>query len=193
MKPAGTRTLLVVSALLAAPGLAARQNAGGAPESSAAADSLEVVKVAVLDLPVVDNSYLGDADSLRSWMVASGIEPTTVLRDVIGRPETYAVVNPRARFVSVDGRRIAHAVEAGAAAGACGLACAVRVGKAVGADRVVTGEVTKLSMLIWFVTARVVDVRSGDVLRQDEFEVKGVIGDLMPKVMGVLARRFANV
>ena len=44
-------------------------------------------------------------------------------------------------------------------------------------------------MLIWFVTARVVDVPTGRVLRSEELEVKGVITDLLPKVMVSLARR----
>ena len=60
----------------------------------------------------------------------------------------------------------------------------------MGADRVVTGEPTKISNLILFVTAGVVDVQTGKVLRRDEFEVKGVIQDMLPRVMASLSRRF---
>lgn len=153
------------------------------------------VRVAVLEIAVLDNSMNGDSDSLRSWMIEAGIDPTVLLRRAVTSPETYAAMRPRPSFAAVEGERIQQVFAANdVSESACrNRDCLVTVGRAVGADRVITGEVTKLSVLIWFVTARVLDVRTGRILRQDEFEVKGVITDLMPKVMVVLARRFATV
>jgi hypothetical protein len=123
-------------------------------------------------------------------MVAEGIEPTALLRDALGRPGTYGRTE-EARVTAVEGARVGEALSAeGLDARRCTEpSCAARIGTRLGADRVVTGEVTKLSVLIWFVTARVVDVPTGRVLRQEELEVKGVITDLLPKVMVSLARR----
>lgn len=165
----------------------------GSPAAGSAPDP--VVKVAVLELAVVDNSLNGDSDSLRLWMVESGIEPTRLLREAVSRPGTYSMMEPRPAFSSVEETRIERVLSSNGveAVGCRTPACVREVGRALGADRVITGEVTKLSVLIWFVTARVSDVRSGAVLRQDELEVKGVITDLMPKVMAVLARRFATL
>jgi hypothetical protein len=152
------------------------------------------IHVAVLDMQVIDNSMNGDSDSLRTWMVEVGIEPTGLLREAVARNETYAAIAPRPSFAVVTGSRIEQALGDASEARRCRTTeCTIEIGRAVGADRVITGEVTKLSVLIWFVTARVTDVQTGRVLRQDEFEVKGVITDLMPKVMVVLARRMAQV
>jgi hypothetical protein len=197
------RSVLLALTLPTLLGLAAARAGGGAegplPAPRTNSDEARVpakpVKVAVLELAVVDNSMNGDSDSLRAWMVESGIEPTGLLREALSREETYAAIHPRPQLLAIAAPQVEEALdEAGLSARECvRLECSVRIGRALAADRVITGEVTKLSVLIWFVTARVVDVRSGKVLRQDEFEVKGVITDLMPKVMVVLARRLAAV
>jgi hypothetical protein len=164
---------------------------GGGPaarETGRRAD--EPMRVAVVELAVADASHGGDSRALRDWMVAEGIEPTALLREALGRPETYGRTE-EAGVTAVEEGRIDDALSAeGIDARRCTAAsCAARIGTRLGADRVVTGEVTKLSVLIWFVTARVVDVPTGRVLRSEELEVKGVITDLLPKVMVSLARR----
>ncbi|MFN2431301.1 MAG: DUF2380 domain-containing protein [Gemmatimonadota bacterium] len=157
--------------------------AGGAPPAP-------LLEVAIVDLTIVDNSYGGDSDELAEWLRDQEIDPTRLLREAIVRTETYAAFDDAPLVESVPEPRVAGALaEAGTFAAACHVDCALTVGRTLGADRVITGEVTKLSTLIWFVTARVVDVKSGKVLRQDELEVKGVIQDMMPQVMASLSRR----
>lgn len=152
-----------------------------------------VVRVAVLDFAVVDNSANGDSESLARWFRDQRIEPTQLLRSALVEPETYAALDDAPAVLSVPARHIRDALrERGFDPAACAVTCALRIGTEVGADRVITGEVTKLSNLIWFVTARVADVRSGKVLRQDEFEVKGIIQDMMPRVMASLSRRLVT-
>ena len=149
------------------------------------------ITVAVLNLAVVDNSAQGDSKQLAAWFREQRIDPTDLLRAEIAKPETYAALESVPTVVTVDGARIAEAIaESGVPPAECATECAISVGRAVGADRVVTGEVTKISNLIWFVTAGVVDVRTGRILRRDEFEVKGVIQDTLPRVMASLSRRF---
>jgi hypothetical protein len=144
----------------------------------------------VLDIQVADNSAGGDSHKLEGWFQEQRIEPTELLRSAIVQPETYAALGGVPAVVSVEPAKIDEALRAsGVEPRACDVDCALAVGKQVGADRVITGEVTKISSLIWFVTARVADVKTGKVLRQDEFEVKGVIQDMMPKVMASLSRR----
>jgi hypothetical protein len=149
--------------------------------------------VLVLDIQVVDNSAGGDSHDLERWFRQERIEPTDLLRSAIVRPETYAALNGVPAVRSVASPRIEEALRSsGVGPRACAIDCAVEIGRRVGADRVITGEVTKISNLIWFVTARVADVRTGKVLRQDEFEVKGVIRDMLPKVMASLSRRMVT-
>ncbi len=151
----------------------------------------EAMTVAVVELAVVDNSAQGDSKQLAAWFRKQRIDPTELLRTEIAKPETYEALELAPAVVSVEGARIAAAMAArGVRTGECATACARAIGEQVGADRVITGEVTKISNLIWFVTAGVVDVRTGRVLRQDQFEVKGVIQDMLPKVMASLSRRF---
>lgn len=71
------------------------------------------------------------------------------------------------------------------------VACAAAVGREVGADRVLLAKLTKISTPVWFVTGTLVDVRTGRVLRADEFELKGQPADIVPKGMVVLARRMS--
>lgn len=68
-------------------------------------------------------------------------------------------------------------------------ACAATIGRSVGAERAVTGQVSKLSNLIWFLYAALVDVPSGRVVHAEEFELKGNIVDLLAPAMRALARR----
>jgi hypothetical protein len=179
--------------LLLAGTAAPAQTVASAERAASSAAQPAMVKVAVLDLAVVDNTFNGDSKKLAAWFREQRIDPTDLLRDKIARTETYAALEDPPLVVSIGRLRIEDALRtAGAEPVTCATACAVRVGKAVGADRVVTGEVTKLSNLIWFVTGRAVDVRAGKVVRQDELEVKGVIQDMMPKVMASLSRRLVT-
>jgi Protein of unknown function (DUF2380) len=177
-----------VTAAVSAGGAERREAEG---KTATPAPASEPMRVAVLELVIADISFNGSSPRLAEWMREQRIDPTALLREKLAEAETYRAFEDPPAVVSIGAPRIAEVLEArGVNPRTCRTECAVAVGRALGADRVVTGEVTKLSVLIWFVTGRVVDVESGRVLRQDEFEVKGVIQDMMPKVMASLARRF---
>jgi uncharacterized protein YjbI with pentapeptide repeats len=73
------------------------------------------------------------------------------------------------------------------------LACARAVGRAAGADYVALAKVSKLSNLIWYFSGQLVDVADGRILMDDEFELKGVRDDMVPRGATSLARRLVRV
>jgi hypothetical protein len=99
----------------------------------------------------------------------------------------------RGGYALADSARLGDALTRRRAAGeSCrSVACAADVGREVGADRVLLTKLTKISTPVWFVAATLVDVRTGRVLRADEFELKGQPADIIPKGMVVLARRMS--
>jgi hypothetical protein len=68
-------------------------------------------------------------------------------------------------------------------------ACAVQVGKALGVQRVIRGQVTKISALIWVVSARLIDVPTAMPLHAETVQFRGNIAEVMPRVMAILWRR----
>ena len=73
------------------------------------------------------------------------------------------------------------------------IACARAVGREVGATYVAMAKVSKLSNLIWYFSGQLIDVASGRILMDDEFELKGVRDDMVPRGATSLARRLAKV
>lgn len=72
----------------------------------------------------------------------------------------------------------------------CGDAdCALRTGRALGAQRVVWGQVTKVSALIWFVSGQLVDVPTATVLRAETLQFRGNVEDVIPRLAAILWRR----
>jgi uncharacterized protein YjbI with pentapeptide repeats len=138
--------------------------------------------VAVVEFVAVDASAAPDAEALRARLAASGM-----------RAEAWLAADFAAtgRYVPVPAPRVAAALASlGTTPGDCDdVACAVRLGRALGVERVVTGRVSKLSNLIWFLYATMVDVPAGRALQREEFEVKGNITDLLPRAMLALSRR----
>jgi len=68
-------------------------------------------------------------------------------------------------------------------------ACAWEIGKTLKADRIVTGKIMKISTLISLVTARMIDVKTGKVLKEETLELKGTFSDIVPNAMAALSRR----
>jgi len=134
--------------------------------------------LAVLDLAVVDQSPISDPAATRAALVSSGKTPTAWLAQALASYDAYQLVDPA---------RVAAALQ-----GECSAAtCALAAGKTLGASRVVYGTIIKVSTLIWYADAALVDVEAGKVLRSEELEIKGAIAQLLPRAMPSMARRLA--
>lgn len=71
-------------------------------------------------------------------------------------------------------------------------ACAWEVSKMLDADRVVIGKIMKISTLISLVSARMIDVKTGKILREETLELKGTFSDIVPNAMAALSRRLTE-
>lgn len=67
--------------------------------------------------------------------------------------------------------------------------CAVRAGRALGAQRVVWGQVTKVSALIWFVSGQLVDVSTATTVHAETLQFRGNVRDVIPRLAAILWRR----
>jgi hypothetical protein len=72
-------------------------------------------------------------------------------------------------------------------------ACALAIGREMGADRVLLTTLTKLSNLIWFVNGFLLDTRTGEVLNTESLELKGNPADMVRGGMASFARRMSRV
>ncbi len=89
-----------------------------------------------------------------------------------------------------DSARVAAAVVAEEAGGnACDRACAVRVGRALGARWVTNGRLTKTSNIVWLLVAELCDVATGRPLLADSYEIKGDATRMAPAGARVFAQR----
>src|SRR5947199_6474743 len=128
--------------------------------------------LAVLDLAVVDRSPISDPAGTRAALVASGKTPAAWMQEAFASYGAYRVVD--------------------AAGSDCAAAsCALAAGKQLSASRVVYGTIIKVSRLIWYADAALVDVAAGKVLRSEELEIKGDIAQILPRAMPSMARRLA--
>jgi uncharacterized protein YjbI with pentapeptide repeats len=162
----------VLAALVVLPASAAPQQAQAAPGTT----------VAVVEIVSVDASAAPDMQAMRARLAASGKPAEDWLADDLAAT---------GRYLPVPAPRVTAALATlGTTSRDCDdVACAVRLGRALGVERVVTGRVSKLSNLIWFLFATMVDVPAGRALHREEFEIKGNITDLLPKAMLALSRR----
>ena len=130
----------------------------------------------MLDLALVDRSPFPDPAAIRAALASSGKTPVDWLAEALASYDAYRLVD-RARV-------------AGAVQGECSEAtCALAAGKALGASRVVYGTIIKVSVLIWYADATLVEVAAGKVLRSESLEIKGNIAQLLPRAMPSMARR----
>lgn len=67
--------------------------------------------------------------------------------------------------------------------------CALRSGKDLGVQRVIWGQITKVSALIWFVSAHLVDVHSATTLYAETLQFRGNMTDVVPRLTEILWRR----
>jgi uncharacterized protein YjbI with pentapeptide repeats len=139
--------------------------------------------VAVVEIVAVDASAAPDAEAMRARLAASGHSAEDWLAADLAATGRYAPV-PAPRVTAA-------LATLGTTPGECDVPCAVRLGRALDVERVVTGRVSKLSNLIWFVYATMVDVPASRAVHREEFEIKGNITDLLPKAMLAVSRRLA--
>lgn len=67
--------------------------------------------------------------------------------------------------------------------------CAAQIGKALGGQRVIRGQVTKVSALIWYVSVRMIDTQTATLLHQETVQFRGNIAEVMPRVIAIVWRR----
>jgi hypothetical protein len=72
------------------------------------------------------------------------------------------------------------------------VACARAVGRVLSAPWVVMAKVSKTSNLIWVLSGELIDVASGKLLLDDEFELKGDANTMVPAGIGLFAARVAK-
>ena len=142
------------------------------------------IRVAVMEVTLVDASYHADVEQLRALLARSGKTAEDWLANYLAKGD----------YDPIDPVRISAALRSmGLSPSSCAdLTCAVQLGKTVGANRVVAGKVSKVSNLIWFLEATMVDVRTATVRCHEEFELKGNIVELLPKGTLSLAKRLSN-
>lgn len=96
------------------------------------------------------------------------------LRRLVSKSQHYALVHDRE----------------GIADSPCADAdCALRAGRALGVQRVVWGQVTKVSSLIWFVSGQLVDVPTATTLHAETLQFRGNVRDVIPRLAAILWRR----
>lgn len=144
------------------------------------------LRVAVVPLAVNDLSVAGAPAEVRARLRAAGIVPESLLAAALART---------GRYEPVEGARVRGALDAlpDTEAGHCNTAaCARALGRATGVERVVTGEVRRVSAIIVHVRAFVFDGGTGALRYDEDLEIKGDVYDLLPRAMPVLARRLAG-
>ncbi len=136
-------------------------------------------RVAVARLQYRDGSYLADTARIHALLAAGGRDPEAVLAEALEQVGYAVAASDPASMMD--------------APPACDVdvECAVRFGRTVGVERVVTGHVSKFSSIVWYLTLALVDAPRGRLLQREEVELKGDAVDLVPKGFVSIARRFA--
>lgn len=159
--------------------------AGVAAPPASAQVGLARTPVAVVEFQTEDASAYPDAAGVRALLLTSGKTPQAWLASELTNSGRYAVIDPARVAAALDAQDLTPAR-------CTDVACAAELGKALGVDHVITGQVSKLSNLIWFLHATMVDVSAARVRHREEFELKGNIAELLPLGMRALSRRFVS-
>jgi hypothetical protein len=121
---------------------------------------------------------------------AKAVMATAKLRDTLSRFSGIQLV---------DSARIAAAEASPEAVSAAGgkpcnmvVACARAVGKVLGVPWVVMGTVAKTSNLIWLFSGELVNVATGEMVIDDDCELKGDPTTMVPAGVGLFANRISK-
>ena len=121
---------------------------------------------------------------------ANSLEPGDSLLAERATERLLATLRASDRLSMLDSARVTRAVTAAEADGErCTVACARDVGRALGARWVAKGQVNKTSNLIWVFTGQLIEVATGRVVLDDEYELKGQAATMVPAGAHVFAQR----
>jgi hypothetical protein len=161
-------------------GKAAPPVAGAATARATAGDP---ARMAMLDLAF----YGKRANSLEPGDPLLADEGSAKVRHHLGDADGVALVDSAA----VAAAQAAPEVVEAAQGKACNvvMACARAVGQKLGVPWVVTGKVSKTSNLIWIFSGQLINVATGELVMDDEYELKGNAHDMVAAGARAFARR----
>jgi hypothetical protein len=176
--PLCAATLVALVATYAQPG-AAQSAARTAPAAARGAP----VRLAMLELAF----YGKRANVLEPGDSVLALEGTTKVREHLRDADGVALVDS----ATVATAEAAPEVAAVAGGKPCNvvIACAREVGRHLGVPWVVTGKVSKTSNLIWIFSGQLINVATGELLMDDEYELKGDPHDMVAAGARAFARR----
>jgi len=132
------------------------------------------------------------ADLAFNGAAANAIQPGDTAIAHIATERLRADLGRSATFAVLDSVRAADALGSGGVPRAqcsASVQCARAAAQKAGARWVVTGTVNKVSNLIWYLSAQLIDVASGRLVLDDSFELKGPRDEMVPRGASSFARR----
>ncbi len=121
---------------------------------------------------------------------ANVLEPGDTAVAAAAMSKLLATLQASDAVAVLDSARVAGAVAAAEADGnPCDNACALAVGRELGAAWVAKGTVTKTSNLVWLLSANLFDVTTGTPVLTDSYELKGDATRMAPAGAHVFAER----
>jgi len=166
-----------------ATGSPARTAVGGTVDGARTAGRGAAVRVAMLDLAF----YGKRANSLEPGDSLLAREGTVKVRQHLSDADGVLLVDSAAVAAAESSPEVIRAAEGKP----CNviMACARAVGRTLGAPWVVTGKVSKTSNLIWIFSGQLIDVATGELVMDDEYELKGNPHDMVAAGARAFARR----
>jgi len=126
-------------------------------------------------------------------------EPTDSAKAILATEKLRDTLSHSAGVKLIDSASVAAAESSPEALAAAGnrpckviVACARAVGQHLGAPWVVMGKLSKTSNLIWTFSGQLINVKTGQLVIDDTFELKGNPDEMVPPGMGVFAQRVSK-
>lgn len=132
------------------------------------------------------------ADFVFNGAAANAIQPGDTAIAQVATERLRADLGQSGTFTLVDSSQSAAALGAEDLPRAqcnASVQCARAAAQKTGARWAVTGTVTKVSNLIWYLSAQLIDVASGRPVLDDSFELKGPRDEIIPRGATSFARR----
>ena len=132
------------------------------------------------------------ADLVFNGAAANAIQPGDTAIAYAATERMRADLGQSTTLVVLDSSRVAAALGGGDLPRAqcnSSVQCVRAAAQKLGARWAVTGTVTKVSNLIWYLSAQLIDVASGRLVLDDSFELKGPRDEMVPRGATSFARR----
>ena len=132
------------------------------------------------------------ADFAFNGAAANAIQPGDTAVADVATERMRADLSQSGTFAVLDSSRAAAAlgsVDLPPAQCGASVQCVRDAARKIGARWAVTGTVTKVSNLIWYLSAQLIDVTSGRFILDDSFELKGPRDEIVPRGASSFARR----